>query len=170
MINVNINPKNPKDIEYAEYIITHRANVLKAMYEYGPKICQLLDINEHELHMLAINHDISKFSEEEFDGYRKYYYPLDGEDKEEASKALDYAWLHHKNSNKHHWDYWIDGDGTSLEIPNKYLAELILDWASMSYRFGDTPLEYYESNKSDIKLNDKTRELLEKVLSELFKK
>ena len=95
-------------------------------------------------------HDLSKFSPEEFTQYRESFYPVGG-----AGKAsLDKAWQHHIENNPHHWENW-----TKQKYSNPHEWEIncvcmVVDWMAMGYKFGDTAQEYYESNKSKIKLPD----------------
>ena len=71
-----------KKEEYRMYIHTHQSNVIKAADLYGSQICNYLNIDKRLLtHQRARIHDMSKFSENEFDGYRQYFYPNDGETK-----------------------------------------------------------------------------------------
>jgi len=93
-----------KYIDYLLYILEHKYNVFKIAFRKG-----------HYLH--AFTHDLSKFSPSEFFGYAKYFY----EDKTKNELKFSYCWLHHHHYNKHHWDYWVNGDGSVVEIPRKYL-------------------------------------------------
>lgn len=88
---------------------------MKAFTEYGEAILQIMK-NEsltNELYHNVFHHDASKFSVEEFEGYRKFFNPADGESKEDAKIEMGKAWLHHMNENKHHPEYWIlrDSEG-----------------------------------------------------------
>lgn len=80
----------------------------------------------------GITHDMSKFSWTEFSESVKYYNgkrsPID-ECKKENGYSL--AWLHHRGRNKHHYEYWVDyldDGGIPIEMPRKYVIELICDW------------------------------------------
>lgn len=92
-------------------------------------------------------------------------------------KTFDKAWEHHFKVNKHHWDHWcynweLNESGiplsecelsTPLEIPDRYIIEMICDWTAMGYKFNNTAKEYYLKNKNKIKLNPKTRYKLELI-------
>ena len=59
--------------------------------------------------MRGIMHDLSKLSPYEFVASARYYANC-GNDEE-----YQYAWLHHKAHNKHHWEYWVDWESRSEE-------------------------------------------------------
>jgi len=52
-------------------------------------------------------HDMSKLSPEEFQAYRKTFYPTSHEEKVAAEKEYDAALEHHKLNNGHHWETWM---------------------------------------------------------------
>lgn len=109
---------------YTQYIIDHKANVLKAY----------LWLKEHEIISLSLEeqinaHDLSKYTTEEYDPYDNYFY---GSKTEKVKREFDYAWLNHIHQNPHHWQYWVlinDEDGTkALEMPENYVIEMVSDW------------------------------------------
>ena len=59
-------------------------------------------------------HDVSKYGDDEFEAYRNYFYPKEGEKKDR--KAFDIAWKHHYTHNSHHWEFYLDEDGNHHEI------------------------------------------------------
>lgn len=82
----------------------------------------------------GITHDLSKFSLAEFVPSAKYFQgnrsPIEAE-KEDC--GYSFAWLHHKGSNPHHWEFWTDfaeKDGSIItnKIPYQYVVEMICDW------------------------------------------
>jgi hypothetical protein len=121
---------------------------------------------------------LSKYSPVEFWNGVKYYTgtasPHIGERKE---KGYSDAWVHHHNCNKHHAEYWwdINSDGKScvIQMPTKYLKEMICDRvaASMIY-LGDkynnwAPWEYYRTHKDENQFHEETRNRLELYLSNI---
>lgn len=79
-------------------------------------------------------HDMSKFSWTELSESVKYYNgsisPIDMCKKD---KGYSLAWLHHRGRNKHHYEYWVDyldQGGKPIEMPRKYVIELICDWVA----------------------------------------
>lgn len=150
---------------YKQYIIEHIENVKKAFSEYGERLCDRLEISYEELQENILNHDSSKFSKAEFDGYRQYFYTNPNEEKNQD--LFDAAWLHHENANKHHPEYWVmrdDHDTKALDMPPIYIAEMLLDWQAMSYKFGSTVKSYYESQGHKKTFSDKTRDIVEDLM------
>lgn len=82
------------------------------------------------------DHDKSKYSEEEFDGYRLKYYPTEAEKAdEELSKLADIkaeeAWEHHYKTNCHHPEhYYLFESKEARTMPLRYIIEMICDWSS----------------------------------------
>ena len=108
------------------------------------------------------NHDTSKYTVEEYGPYDAYFY---GKSKEEAEDKFNYAWLHHIHNNPHHWQYWIlynDDPETGvkvLEMPDKYILEMICDWWSFSWRKGDLweLWNWWTANSDYIMLGEETK-------------
>lgn len=75
-------------------------------------------------------HDNSKFSEPEFEGYRKHFFPCENEI--EDKKAWKSAVHYHYIKNPHHYQHWNLG-GIKFEIKFEYLIEMMCDWASSYY-------------------------------------
>lgn len=89
---------------------------------------------------------------------------------DDGKKAFDLAWLHHQKLNPHHWQYWLlprdDGSMQPLEIPEKYVKEMICDWwgASMAYGNKGRNRDWYEANKDNMALHPETREYVERAI------
>lgn len=154
---------------YKNYIKEHQENVRKAFEEIkeNPIIYQrysgeILDA----LWGRVLIHDKSKYSEEEFVPYRKNFYPINAEEKEENKPNFDKAWGHHWKNNSHHWQY--RKNKTSFDKNNKEevldVLENILDWIAMGYKFNDRPYQYYENNKNNITLCEDERKYLEDLI------
>ena len=111
-------------------------------------------------------HDESKYSEEEFIPYRKNFFPINAEEKENNKLDFDKAWEHHWKNNSHHWQY--RKNKTSFNKDNKEevldVLENVLDWMAMGYKFNDRPYQYYENNKNNIVLCDDERKYLEDLI------
>jgi hypothetical protein len=96
---------------------------------------------------------------------------------ERKEKGYSDAWVHHHNRNKHHAEYWwdINQDGKScpIQMPTKYLKEMICDRvaASMIYLghkyHNAAPLEYYRSHKDENQFDVHTSTLLEWYLKRI---
>lgn len=164
--NIKIKKQEKK---YMKYIKEHQENVRKAFEEIkeNPVIYQrysgeILDA----LWGRVLIHDKSKYSEEEFVPYRKNFYPINAEEKEENKPDFDKAWEHHWKNNSHHWQY--RKNKTSFDKNNKEevldILENILDWIAMGYKFNDRPYQYYENNKNNITLCEDERKYLEDLI------
>ena len=78
----------PENKQYLDYIKEHKENVIKAFERYGPLMVDLLyDDNEDKLLLLKKlhekienTHDNSKYEIEEFEPYRRKYFPHNGEE------------------------------------------------------------------------------------------
>lgn len=159
-----------KTREYLNYLEKHYNNVQKAWIFIKSKCPNdefrfLFDDYVHGLIDIdVVNHDKSKLSSSEFIQYREWFFPCEGEAKDKES--FNKAWEHHKANNVHHWQNWTkDKDNPYADA---YVIMMIIDWVAMSYEFGDTAKDYYESNKSKIDLPEWAVELMYKVFSYLY--
>lgn len=130
-------------------------------------------------------HDFSKFFPYEFFKYMRFFnYPKSDKIKEDFS----YAWLHHQNNNKHHYEYWITRTGHSsatknidevkaLDMPERYVREMVADWMAASRIYNGalyklSEWEWFKVNYPVIKNNVtfKTNNKILEILDELIKK
>lgn len=163
--------RHQKELEYKKYIQYHKDNVIKAFYEllYCTELEWLTQDDNiiNALWIRALEHDNSKFSPEEFDGYRSYYFPIDEEEKQQSQPLFDKAWEHHLMVNDHHWQHrihWNNEDfNTNVEIA---CLENLLDWMAMGYDKNNRPYEYYEQHKNEINLPQKQLDFMEKCIYE----
>ena len=156
-----------KTKEYKEYIDNHIKNVQKA-WSIIDKATSKYKLNSWgqqngcNAHMFINkfirNHDKSKYSIEEFEGYRKKFYPVVGEDFDE--EEFQKAWEHHQKHNLHHWQSMkaIDYDHVFIL---EYTIEMICDWFAMAMQFGESHRDYYNKNKDKIELQKWQHELIE---------
>ena len=133
-------PTCPEEEAYLAYIDEHRKNVYTAFMRFG---------------------DNSKYSGEEFEGYRQWFYPKEGEEKNKD--VFDKAWKHHYEHNSHHWEYHLT-NGKPKPMSKLNIAEMILDWIAMSIKFKNSPLEWYKENKDRINLEKRSRDQVESIL------
>lgn len=130
---------------------------------------------------LAIMHDISKFSLEEFIPYARYFYDENGNpnpiknnhgeyDYTKQGQDFHFAWLYHINRNKHHWNYWAmikdDSSVVPMQIPSKYIKEMVADWigAAKVYNPDVTVQSWYEKEKNNLIFHNDTRKQIEEIL------
>lgn len=162
-------------IEYDNYIVEHIANVRKGRKWFNENLPDL--INEFiPVFISFTDHDNSKYDIEEYEPYDDYFY---GKEKSALiKKNYDYAWLHHIHNNPHHWQYWVlindePNEGPkALEMPNRYIFEMICDWWAFSWKTGNLTeiFRWYDEHKNSMILHPKTRIKVERILNELKKK
>lgn len=168
-------------IEYDSYLINHRSAVLSA---YGWMVNNL-DMSKHLsdscldwLSAFIHEHDQSKYSIEEYHPYDAYFY---GNNKSfDCVERFNHAWLHHIHCNPHHWQHWIlfedDPENNipykALEMPKEYVFEMICDWWSFSFNFGNLYeiFDWYNDHKEKMVLHKNTRKLVERILQDIKNK
>ena len=133
-------------------------------------------------------HDLSKYSPTEFIVGCKYYQGnMSPNNAEREAVGYSSAWLHHKDRNKHHLEYWIDygipdkegphkGEHKGLcgmKMPVNYVVEMYIDRVAASKNYqkekyrDDSALAYYMNGRQFHVLHDDTRALLELLLEML---
>lgn len=157
-------------IEYDAYLNQHIANVNRAYDWIRVNIGGCFNLSYFS------NHDESKYGREEYNAYDDYFY---GDEKtKEVKDKFNYAWLHHIHNNPHHWQYWVlvnddPEEGTiALDIPYRYVIEMICDWWSFSWTKGDLYeiFKWYDDHKARMILSKNTRELVEEILGQIKEK
>ena len=137
-----------KDFEYFDYICEHKRNVMKAynvLMKNNPFDEVEKPMIDKVLKNRVLNHDLSKFSPEQFKPYRKHFYPNNKD--EEESNGFEEAWKYHYNNERHHPErYNGEENMRSLDV-----LEMCLDWYAMSLKFGDNTLEYYNNKKDELR-------------------
>lgn len=156
-----------KTQEYLEYIDEHYKNVQKAWLILREKCSDMKfiydDFDFNRLDTAIKNHDNSKLHMNEFQYYRQYFFPTNAEEnianscygmpaKEYFKGDFEKAWEHHKAHNHHHWQTWTSAKYYYPWDETLNCVHMLADWMAMSMKFGGTAKDYYEKNKSDIKL------------------
>lgn len=166
-------------LRYDKYLTEHYNNVERGFYWFQknlPEVISGCDSYEDLRMQICVAHDMSKYEEEEYDAYDKYFY---GREKTpEVKQNFQYAWLHHIHHNPHHWQHWVlindePGEGlVCLDMPYNYILEMICDWLSFSWKAGnlDEIFSWYDEHKAHMKLSDKTRETVEDILEKIKNK
>ena len=161
--------------EYDTYLTNHIQNVGKGAEFFILNLPELLYNDDgsyfgRDLSELVKKHDSSKYDVQEYEAYDEYFY---GNKTPDILEDFDRAWLHHIHHNPHHWQYWIlnedEGAVKCLEIPYKYLFEMICDWWAFSWDKNDLNeiFSWYDNHKNKIKMHKKSRKVLEYVLKRL---
>jgi hypothetical protein len=132
-----------------------------------------LGIDKH----LIEDHDLSKFSEEEFPYYARNFYGDKGD-----PDGWSRAWLHHIHANPHHWQHWIYPDGFTpkgssviqgvVEMPERYVWEMVADWMGAGAAYSKPPgsmdmRQWLAKTMQTITVHPKTAGLLAEILCDL---
>ena len=153
-IDLNLLEIEGKRQECRDYIEEHRNNVktvwlnilkcpeLRNMVNAGMYGNQTGTVFEHIISQNIDIHDMSKYSEEEFEPYRRHFHSVNEKEKEESTFDYGIAWQHHKDNNKHHWQYWSERHIVN-DMPWQYVVEMFCNHAAMSIKFGGTALEWF---------------------------
>lgn len=143
---------------YLRKLLLHKWYVFKAGRKLRVGLWQL------------IVHDLSKFRPSEFIPYARFW---DGGERIGEPKAeYERAWGLHTLRNPHHWQHWLlikeGGEIVPLEMPIKYVREMIADWsgAQRIYQGGWNPRAWYMARREKILLHYKTRNLVQALLNQ----
>ena len=159
-----------KEQEYYKYLKIHEVR-LKASFNdriYALKNALLLSKEQcEELKERILKHDASRYTPEEWDNWRKSYFPINDKEKEEGEKTEKEARKHHYKVNAHHPEHW-----NGKEMDKVSIAEMIIDWEADSKADGGNPLKWWlyndEAKEKKKLLNPKTREEVERVLQTIY--
>lgn len=169
--------KESKAEEYKSYIKEHVDNVKKAWKNMiNKKECMDIILKYDTEFIIEFvtafieNHDQSKYSIEEFEPYRKRFFPIDEEEKNSCEEEFRKAWQHHKDYNPHHWNHW-DERGLNDVMPSYCVLEMACDHIAMSDKFGGTALNWYkgEKEKGEIRLGKKQEEYYLSLLEAYYR-
>jgi len=150
-------------LKYAWLTIKHKWFVFLAGLKTGASILDLL------------LHDMSKFTPSELKHYGRQFFG--GATDPDGFLG---AWIHHQNTNKHHWEYWIPRtahsrsdpptpDNEPIPMPKKYVNEMVADWmgAGRAYE-GKWPnlldWEWLNENKPKMNLHPITKVRIEMAI------
>ena len=163
-----------KTREYLDYLEKHINNIARAFQEVS-EACDGMawvgdDFSWHTLRNEVEQHDLSKFTKEEFTQYRDNFCPTQFELDNPMSVKQNFgnAWNHHKRHNPHHHEsirYEAGLPGlTELDI-----VHMIVDWTAMSYKFGGSAQSYYEANADKITVRGDFLPFMYEVFSRIRK-
>lgn len=165
-----------KENEYRTYIEEHVDNVQKAYNKlYKIILKQQIEDDKEDVWMkngiIKLSryieyHDNSKYSTEEFNAYRRKFYPInDSEKTEKVERDFQIAWEHHYMLNSHHPLYWVK-DGVAKNMSNDAILEMACDLIAMSMKFGTDPLKWFldHMDEDEFNMTPKSKDRLIKVL------
>lgn len=119
--------------------------------------------------LLGLTHDLSKYNPLELSIYKYYNGKYSPHDVARSELGFSPSWYHHRNKNKHHWEYWVDSwsKKTALKIPFKYVVEMFCDFIGAGKTYlgekwtVESPLKYHLKTKDSRIYNTETLYLLE---------
>lgn len=87
-------------------------------------------------------HDLSKLTPIELPHYNRQFFGK----ADQPDKFIE-CWIHHQNSNPHHWEYWIPRtghnrcnppypDNVPIPMPEWAVREMVADWIGASRAYG----------------------------------
>ena len=164
-----------QETKYKQYIDNHKNKVIETwqelksneiIYDYILTQSQSKDIIEI-IDKNIPNHDNSKYGEEEWEPYRKRFYPINEEEKRSSRIEFSRAWEHHKKNNTHHHEHWEEINQNE-NMPLSDVVEMCCDWISMSKVFGGTAISWYHK-QNNIFLGNKQKEWTLFILNEYYK-
>lgn len=161
-----------REKEYKEYVDEHVSNVKTAweLMKSSTDTMNYINSIDDSVFIIVDNlisaHDMSKYGIDEWEPYRKNFYPIDEDEKEENISDFEKAWEHHYMNNLHHWDYWARTNSID-RMPFEFVIEMCCDWIAMSIKFGGTAYSWYKKQK-DIVLGKKQKEWVENILKKFY--
>ena len=189
-----------KNKEYLAYIDNHITNVKTAFNILFKKPFNEIDAQELQISIEDLNkarnkvkdsldkHDISKYSDEEFDAYRLKYFMTKSEQnkysndfgyKEIVDENYNKAWHHHFIENDHHPEHWKWVDlvenryvirdvarSEAVEMPLYAILHMLCDWEAMSIKFKNKVSEWYTTSAEDEQkaFNPNTKIIVDKFI------
>jgi len=148
--------------KYLQYVVRHKWFVYQAGREIGVGRWQLLI------------HDWHKFLPSEWIPYAEFFNGPKTDDPAEKQRRKDAfrkAWLLHQNRAPHHWNFWVlvndwdDPQVSGIEMPYKYILEMIADWRGAGKAQGNNDTRgWYLKNRSRQIMHENTRYTLEMLL------
>jgi len=128
--------------------------------KYVREMCYLMGISK-----LGKEHDLSKFSPDEFEIYKYADGKRSPHDNARAELGVSPSWIYHKANNPHHWEYFCDyneakpnGDGTftivcrCVKMPYDRIIEMFCDFVGAGKAYNKeawstkTPWDYWMKN------------------------
>jgi len=162
------------NIKYINITLKHKFFVFKAGLKIGTPLWRL------------ITHDITKLGFYELGRYGNLFFGK-VKNNHENSKG----WLHHQNSNDHHWEYWIPRTGHDrcnpriennkpvgtcqhkpMKMDHEAVLEMVADWigASRAYN-GEWPKKnewkWFNERFQDIIVHKETKKEIIEILKKL---
>ena len=178
--------KNPKILlkenEYKNYINRHCLEVVRAYNKFFIPVVhghfsEVVDLHTAILQAgkLVLIHDLSKFSDEEFQPYRINFFPTEDETNafisyrsihELNAPLFDIAWQHHIKFNPHHPEYW--SILSRRDMPLEYIIEMICDWIAVGTTLNTSTKEWWQMKAQSDEALHMTPKTIDTVNNLLF--
>ncbi len=136
--------------DYSDFQISFKIlwGYLKGLLNHKWVVFKLGELFEVPLY-LRIFHDTSKFRPNAFIAYAVYFH---GNRNHQVKQDFHKQWHKHIHENKHHWQYWVslndDGTKQPMQMPEKYVKEMITDWVAANFMFGNRNIwNWYSKRK-----------------------
>ena len=159
---------------YMRYVQKHRIRMADAYKEMltCPEVMKLGNEVLIMLKQRVVFHDITKFKAEEFDAYRKNFFPISKKEKEDNLENFEKAWQHHYDNNSHHWQHRRYNTEFNKNDPEQVVnvLENVCDWLAVGYTYKNRPYQYYEKHKEKIELCPEEKEFFEYIIYSVDKK
>ncbi len=120
----------------------------------------------------GVTHDLSKLSATEFwRGARFWHGGHSPNEEERRVYGYSLAWMHHKGTNRHHYEFWTDIDPTTggysaRPMPVRYVAEMFCDRMAASKTYlgkdytDEAPYIYFTTRRAKNFMHPDTAALL----------
>ena len=146
---------------YKNYIDTHRANVVKA-WEMIKRCCEFTPGIVEKISANVEAHDLSKYGVEEFEPYRRKYWPTDEEEiTAEVDSEYDVAWIHHKQHNPHHWETLVNKPWNNEKMA--YTIEGVADWIAMAIYFKNPVRKWWIENRQNVVMEERQLQVVDYI-------
>lgn len=113
-------------------------------------------------------HDLSKFSANESIAYAFQNFDKWADNSESQKEAFNAAWLHHKNNNPHHPEYWLNANSkgviSPLPMPLIYVLEMVADWTGAGIIYGNTLEKWLPKSLHHFVWHEQTADILYVIL------
>jgi hypothetical protein len=153
--------------EYCDYVEEHLLNINSAWDILVEKCNDMRFVYDDfyfwEIMREVIDHDLSKFSPEEFIQYQRNFFPVGEPDK----GGFASAWQHHQDYNPHHWQNWTKNKDNSPCGWEINCVCMVIDWVAMGLKFNDTAEAYYEKNKERIDIPEEAVTFIYEIFERL---
>lgn len=149
---------------YNRTVLPHKV----AVYQFGMDIVDFFDLQTSDVRTQLIYHDLSKFSMAEA-AYAFVDFANFKDNPPEVIEAFNDAWFHHKSHNPHHPEYWWNvskgGNAKPVEMPNRYVAEMVADWLGAGVTYGNSLEDWFKEKGHEFTFHPKTAERVALVLT-----